>query len=244
MTAAAVTAIPQSRAAASQATPDVVDPAAVSPAQVEVALGRFLELFGTTLPALTETERNVYVELGRGEELLAEEGAGVAERGGLYTVAVLFVSLDDFRGVNDAFGHGTGDAVLTEIGRRIRATVPAGATVVRLGADEFAVLATTDNAERNEVADRLAVSLPDDAPAGTYPVVVANILAGALEALADTLAARVAPGGRIALSGILAGQEGPLLERYAAWFDHLAVAREGDWLRIDGVRRAATLPGQ
>ena len=68
-------------------------------------------------------------------------------------------------------------------------------------------------------------------------MVVANILASALDALADTLAARVAPGGRIALSGILAGQEGPLLARYGAWFDALQVAQEGDWIRIDGKRR-------
>jgi ribosomal protein L11 methyltransferase len=71
-----------------------------------------------------------------------------------------------------------------------------------------------------------------------YPIVVANILASALDALADTLAARVAPGGRIALSGILAGQEDALLDRYGEWFDALAVQQEGDWIRIDGVRSA------
>lgn len=103
--------------------------------------------------------------------------------------------------------------------------------------DPQALIATRDNATRNDVADRLDVYLPQDAPQGTYPVVVANILATALEQLADTLAARVAPGGRIALSGILAGQEPPLLARYGAWFDALQVARDGDWVRIDGVRR-------
>lgn len=103
--------------------------------------------------------------------------------------------------------------------------------------DPQALIATRDNATRNDVADRLDVYLPQDAPQGTYPVVVANILATALEQLADTLAARVAPGGRIALSGILAGQEPPLLARYGAWFDALKVARDGDWVRIDGVRR-------
>ena len=45
------------------------------------------------------------------------------------------------------------------------------------------------------------------------------------------------PGGRIALSGILVGQEPSLLARYGAWFDALRVAVEGDWVRIDGVRR-------
>lgn len=111
------------------------------------------------------------------------------------------------------------------------------ARAVGIDNDPQALLATADNAARNEVGDRLQVALPDDAPPGPYPVVVANILAGALDVLADTLAARVSPGGRIALSGILAGQEGPLLARYGAWFDDLAVAREDDWVRIDGIRR-------
>jgi len=103
--------------------------------------------------------------------------------------------------------------------------------------DPQALAATRDNAARNEVGDRLAAWPPEQAPARTYPVVVANILAAALDALAGTLAARVAPGGRIALSGILAGQEDALVARYGAWFDALAVERDGDWVRIDGVRR-------
>ena len=110
------------------------------------------------------------------------------------------------------------------------------ARAVGVDNDPQALLATRDNAERNDVADRLEVFEPAGAPRGTYPVVVANILASALAALADTLAAHVAPGGRIALSGILAGQEDALLERYGAWFDALAVVQEGDWIRIDGVR--------
>lgn len=103
--------------------------------------------------------------------------------------------------------------------------------------DPQALLATADNAARNEVGDRLAVHAPGDAPAGTWPVVVANILASALDALADTIAARVAPGGRLALSGILDGQQAPLLARYGAWFDALQVTVDGDWVRIDGIRR-------
>jgi ribosomal protein L11 methyltransferase len=102
--------------------------------------------------------------------------------------------------------------------------------------DPQALQSTLDNAERNALAGRVDAFLPDDAPVRTYPVVVANILAGALDALAGTLAARVAPGGRIALSGILAGQEDDLVDRYGAWFDALAVERDGDWIRIDGVR--------
>ncbi|UKE72989.1 50S ribosomal protein L11 methyltransferase [Xanthomonas graminis] len=111
------------------------------------------------------------------------------------------------------------------------------ATAVGVDNDPQALLATHDNAERNAVGARLAVSLPADAPVATYPVVVANILASALDALAPTLAERVAPGGRIALSGILHGQEPELLQRYAPWFEQLRTEQDGDWMRIDGVRR-------
>jgi ribosomal protein L11 methyltransferase len=104
--------------------------------------------------------------------------------------------------------------------------------------DPQALLATQDNAARNGLEDRLQVFLPTDEPVRTYPVVVANILASALDALAETLAARVSPGGRIALSGILHGQEDELLQRYATWFDQLIATRQEDWMRIDGIRRA------
>jgi ribosomal protein L11 methyltransferase len=60
----------------------------------------------------------------------------------------------------------------------------------------------------------------------------------ALDALAPTLAARVQPGGLIALSGILQGQEAALLQRYAAWFEDLQARQQDDWMRITGRRRA------
>ncbi len=103
--------------------------------------------------------------------------------------------------------------------------------------DPQALAASADNAQRNGVAEHLAVHLPQDEPAATYPVVVANILASALDALAPLLAGRVEAGGRIALSGILRGQEAELLQRYAQWFDDLAVHTREDWVRIDGRRR-------
>ena len=111
------------------------------------------------------------------------------------------------------------------------------AAAVGVDNDPQALIASADNAARNAVDTRLAVYLPDDEPPATYPVVVANILASALDALAEALAARVATGGRIALSGILVGQEDELLQRYAAWFDDLQVAIDGDWVRITGRRR-------
>jgi len=108
--------------------------------------------------------------------------------------------------------------------------------------DPQALAASADNAERNGVGDLLSVYAPETEPKAIYPVVVANILASALDALAETLAARVAPGGVIALSGILHGQEGPLLERYAVWFDSLEAVQDGDWMRITGKRKTVSHP--
>ena len=68
-------------------------------------------------------------------------------------------------------------------------------------------------------------------------MVVANILASALVELADVIAARVAPGGYIALSGILAGQEGEVMARYAEAFDDLRAEQSEDWMRVTGRRR-------
>src|SRR5690606_6409564 len=88
------------------------------------------------------------------------------------------------------FGCGSGILALAAL-----ALGAAGADAV--DNDPQALLATRDNAQRNGLEDGLRVWAPEEAPPGPYPVVVANILATALDALAPTLAARTAPGGRI-----------------------------------------------
>ncbi|MGH8054984.1 MAG: 50S ribosomal protein L11 methyltransferase [Stenotrophomonas sp.] len=132
---------------------------------------------------------------------------------------------------NTVLDFGCGSGILALAALKLGA-----AAAVGVDNDPQALIATADNGERNGV--QIAAYLPQDEPVATYPVVVANILASALDALAELLAARVAPGGCIALSGILHGQEGELLERYAAWFDQLEAVQDGDWMRITGVRRA------
>jgi len=112
------------------------------------------------------------------------------------------------------------------------------ARAVGVDNDPQALTASVDNAQRNGVAENLSVYMPQDEPVAKYPVVVANILAVALDALAELLAARVETGGVVALSGILDGQDTELLLRYAPWFEQLHVARQGDWVRITGRRNA------
>jgi diguanylate cyclase (GGDEF)-like protein len=55
-------------------------------------------------------------------------------------VAALLVHLDDFRQVNDALGHGAGDAVLREVAERLSGCVRKADTLARAGADEFALV--------------------------------------------------------------------------------------------------------
>jgi diguanylate cyclase (GGDEF)-like protein len=56
------------------------------------------------------------------------------------SVAVLFVDLDGFKGVNDTLGHSVGDLLLKSIASRIRDILPANGRIARLGGDEFAIL--------------------------------------------------------------------------------------------------------
>jgi diguanylate cyclase (GGDEF)-like protein/PAS domain S-box-containing protein len=67
------------------------------------------------------------------------------------SLAVLFLDLDDFKSINDRFGHLAGDRMLQTISSRLRAALRVSDTVARLGGDEFAVLL-------EEIVDETAVS--------------------------------------------------------------------------------------
>lgn len=104
--------------------------------------------------------------------------------------------------------------------------------------DPQALQASRDNAERNQISnEQLALYYPEQLTGGTYPIVTANILAGPLIELSPMIADRVAPGGQLALSGILANQANDVLEAYQAQGLIMAepAIREG-WVRLSGMR--------
>ncbi len=71
--------------------------------------------------------------------------------------AVLFIDIDDFKVVNDCYGHATGDALIKEVGSRLRACMRGDGTIARMGGDEFTVLVEdiTDPSDAIRVAERI-----------------------------------------------------------------------------------------
>ncbi len=70
------------------------------------------------------------------------EHAVAASAGPSAPLSLVYLDLDDFKGVNDTLGHGVGDELLIDVARRLQSIVRSSDTVARLGGDEFAVLLT------------------------------------------------------------------------------------------------------
>jgi diguanylate cyclase (GGDEF)-like protein len=90
-------------------------------------------------------------------------------------VSVLMLDIDDFKRVNDVYGHGAGDEILRSLALTLRGCVRLGDTVCRLGGEEFAIVMTSrspENAERlaRRLVDRVAEEAFD--PAGRITVSV------------------------------------------------------------------------
>lgn len=127
---------------------------------------------------------------------------------------------------------GCGSGVLAVAAARLGA-----AAVVAVDNDPQALTATAENAAGNGVRDRVrAVAADAWRDDGGFDVVVANILANTLVALAPTLAAALRPGGRIALSGVLPEQGDEVAACYAGHGIHLDRGERDGWLLLHGQR--------
>ncbi|MBA2332964.1 MAG: diguanylate cyclase [Actinobacteria bacterium] len=99
----------------------------------------------------------------QGDEALSVELARAARLGG--QVGLILADLDDFKAVNDAHGHPTGDAVLREFAEALRGTVREIDVAVRWGGEEFGViLPATDVEGAKEVAERAREALAKRPP--------------------------------------------------------------------------------
>ncbi|MDW3213498.1 MAG: GGDEF domain-containing protein [Ilumatobacteraceae bacterium] len=109
---------------------------------------------------------------------------GLSNRAGLFAamesrselaISLLYIDVDEFKSVNDRYGHGIGDLVLSEIGRRLEGACRADSIVARFGGDEFVVvLSGVDDAEARLIGERMidAVSAPLDIPGGPDQVTI------------------------------------------------------------------------
>ena len=92
--------------------------------------------------------------------LFTDRAEHALQRRGLSDLVVCFFDLDDFKDVNDSFGHSAGDELLRVIGGRLQACVRPADTVARFGGDEFAVLLEdTALTDALDIVDRIYESV-------------------------------------------------------------------------------------
>lgn len=97
--------------------------------------------------------------------------------------------------------------------------------------DPQALVATLDNATRNQVQEHLQVSMPEELPAAGYDIVVANILAQPLIELAEPIMASMKPGGQLLLSGIMVSQKEWVKQAYTA-LEFMVDAELDGWVSL------------
>jgi len=83
--------------------------------------------------------------------------------------SLVLLDIDEFKRINDTRGHATGDELLAEFGRLIRATVRLADAGYRIGGDEFALLLPSTDVDGAEVSTRRLLSRGlEDRPGGRY----------------------------------------------------------------------------
>lgn len=87
-------------------------------------------------------------------------------RRGRTDMALLFMDINDFKAINDLYGHETGDCVLLEFAKRLRGCVRAADLLARLGGDEFVILAEGLAGEDEALGFAHKIAAAMDAPLG------------------------------------------------------------------------------
>jgi diguanylate cyclase (GGDEF)-like protein len=132
----------------------------------------------------------------------AQQWDGVLEVPTEELVAVFFLDVNDFRSVNERFGHHVGDQLLATLGRRLKQSAGAEAVVARLGGDEFAVLVEKLDAPdvAEEMAERFRHVLAQPTTVGGESVSLTVSVGIALSTTAVELAEHVLRGADLAMA--------------------------------------------
>lgn len=134
---------------------------------------------------------------------------------------------ETLRGGETVLDYGCGSGILG-----IAAAKLGAGSVLGVDIDDNALIAARDNAANNNVI--LGLRHSREKLEERFDIVVANILTNPLCVLAPLLAGRIAPGGRIALSGVLAAQAEQVVAAYAPLIAlHVGAERDG-WVRLEG----------
>lgn len=88
-----------------------------------------------------------------------------------YPLTLVYIDLDNFKKINDLFGHSTGDSVLQLIAQAIRSNIRPGDLVGRLGGDEFCILMPqTDSASAKSTLDKLRNNLLENMQSNRWSI--------------------------------------------------------------------------
>lgn len=134
--------------------------------------------------------------------------------------------------------YGCGSGILA-----IAAALLGAGKIIAVDNDPQAVLATLDNSQRNGLdLEHFHTYLPDALPQTLFEqpadILIANILAAPLIELAGHFARLLTPGGALVLSGLLTEQIDEVTAAYVECFDMAEPTLDGDWVRLDGIRKA------
>jgi ribosomal protein L11 methyltransferase len=165
---------------------------------------------------------------------------GLAFGTGTHPTTALCLEWLDGQDVNSrtVIDYGCGSGILG-----IAAALKGAGHVICVDNDPQALEATADNAARNAVSGIIQCHTPQSYDRPEADVVMANILANPLIALAPVLLGSLRPGGSLALSGILQEQAGEVQAAYQAGLVGIALDNRDEWMLLQGQRSVSRSAG-